>query len=89
MHRIFAAHGYDRSSDLQRVPTWPGIDVCAGGSLSQILQSMLLGLLISGLEGRQMGPLLFRLDTWGSAFVGWLLEASRVVLVIDNMVPAE
>jgi hypothetical protein len=69
--------------------TPPGIYVCSGGSLKQILQPMALGPLMSGSEGKQMGPLLFRLDTWGSAFVGWLLEANRVVLVIDNLVPAE
>jgi NADPH:quinone reductase-like Zn-dependent oxidoreductase len=86
---ILAANGYHPISDYRRALRPQGIYVCSGGSLAQIFQSMLLGSLMSGSGGKQLGNLLYRQDTGDLAFMKELLESGKVVPVIDRCYPLD
>jgi len=84
---ILAANGYHPISDYQRALSPKGIYVCTGGSLAQIFQSMLLGPRMSTTEGKKMGNLSHRPDLDDLVFMKELLEAGKVVPVIDRRYP--
>jgi NADPH:quinone reductase-like Zn-dependent oxidoreductase len=84
---ILAANGYHPISDYKRSLTPEGIYVCSGGSLKQIFQSMLLGSVMSRSGGMQMGNLAHRTNQRDLVFIKELLEAGKVVPVIDRRYP--
>jgi NADPH:quinone reductase-like Zn-dependent oxidoreductase len=85
---IYAANGYHPLSAYKRALSPQGIYVCAGGTMPQIFQAMLLGSLVSNKEGK-------KLDMMGIAKViqedlvslGELLQAGKIVPVIDRSYP--
>jgi NADPH:quinone reductase-like Zn-dependent oxidoreductase len=84
---ILAANGYHPISDYKRALTPEGIYVCSGGSLKQIFQSMFLGSLMSKAGGKRMGNLAHRTNQKDLVFIKELLEAGKVVPVIDRRYP--
>jgi NADPH:quinone reductase-like Zn-dependent oxidoreductase len=81
---ILAANGYHPISDYKRALNPEGVYVCTGGSLTQIFQSMLLGPWMSRTGGKKMGNLARKSDQKDLVFMKELLEAGKVVPVIDR-----
>ncbi|HKZ82451.1 MAG TPA: NAD(P)-dependent alcohol dehydrogenase [Anaerolineae bacterium] len=84
---ILAVNGYHPILDYKRALNPEGICVVAGGSLSQVFQAMLLGPLVSRLGCKKMGVMLARSNQEDLVFIGKLLEAGKVVPVIDRCYP--
>jgi len=84
---IFAANGYHSLSAYKRALTPRGIYVMAGGSTAQIFQAMLMGSWMSETGGRKMGAVMAKRDQKDLAFLKELLEAGKVVPVIDRCYP--
>jgi NADPH:quinone reductase-like Zn-dependent oxidoreductase len=83
---ILAANGYHSLSAYKRALTPKGIYVMAGGSKAQIFQSM-LGSLMSERGGRKMGGVSAKRSQKDLVFLKELLEAGKVVPVIDRRYP--
>jgi NADPH:quinone reductase-like Zn-dependent oxidoreductase len=84
---ILAANGYHPLSAYKRALTPKGIYVMAGGSMAQIFQAMLMGSLMSETGGRKMGGVSAKRSQKDLDFLKELLEASKVVPVIDRRYP--
>jgi NADPH:quinone reductase-like Zn-dependent oxidoreductase len=84
---ILAANGYYPISDYKRALNPEGIYVCTGGSLAQIFQSMLLGPFMSMTGGKKMGNSARNPNHKDWVFMSELLEAGKVVPVIDRRYP--
>jgi NADPH:quinone reductase-like Zn-dependent oxidoreductase len=84
---ISAANGYHSISDYKRALSSQGIYVMTGGSGAQVFQAMLLGPWISMTGRQKMGNLLAMPNTKDLAFMKELLEAGKVVPVIDRRYP--
>jgi len=84
---IFAANGYHSLSAYKRALTPKGIYVMAGGSMAQIFQAMLLGSLMSTAGGKKMRGVSAKPNQEDLAFMKSLLEAGKVVPVIDRHYP--
>lgn len=84
---ILAANGYHPLSDYKRALTPKGIYVMAGGSMRQIFESMLLGPWMSNSGGKTMGGVSARPNPEDLIFLKGLLEAGRIVPVIDRRFP--
>jgi NADPH:quinone reductase-like Zn-dependent oxidoreductase len=84
---ILAANGYHSLSDYKRALRPEGIYVCTGGSLTQIFQSMLLGPFISMTGSKKMGNSATNPNQKDLAFMKELLEAGKIVPVIDRRYP--
>jgi NADPH:quinone reductase-like Zn-dependent oxidoreductase len=81
---ILAANGYHSISDYQRALNPKGIYVTTGGSMAQMSQAMLQGPWISMTGSKKMSNMLARPNQKDLAFVKELLEAGKVVPVIDR-----
>jgi len=81
---ILAANGYHSLSDYKRALTPQGIYVMAGGSMAQIFQAMLLGSWMSKTGGKKMGGVSTKIDQKDLVILKELLEAGKVVPVIDR-----
>jgi NADPH:quinone reductase and related Zn-dependent oxidoreductases len=81
---IFAANGYHSLSAYKRALTPKGIYVMAGGSTAQIFQAMLMGSRMSETGGKKMGGVSAKIDQKDLAILKELLEAGKVVPVIDK-----
>jgi NADPH:quinone reductase-like Zn-dependent oxidoreductase len=81
---ILAANGYHPLSAYKRALTPKGIYVMAGGSMAQIFQSMLMGSWMSETGGRKMGGVSAKRSQKDLAILKELLEAGKVVPVIDR-----
>ena len=81
---ILAANGYHSISDYKRALSPKGIYVVTGGSMAQIFQGMLLGPLISMTGSKTMGSQMTKPNQNDLAFMKGLLEAGKVVPVIDR-----
>jgi len=81
---IFAANGYHPLRAYKRALTPQGIYVMAGGTMAQILQSMLLGSVVSETNGRQMRGVNATRSQDDLVAVGDLFDAGKVVPVIDR-----
>lgn len=85
---IFAVNGYHPPSAYQRALNPQGNYVCAGGTLPQIFQAILLGPLKSSREGKKMGFMgIAKTNQRDLVIMGELLEAGKVVPVIDRCYP--
>jgi NADPH:quinone reductase-like Zn-dependent oxidoreductase len=84
---ILAANGYHSISDYKRALSPQGIYVMTGGAMAQMFQAMLLGPWISMTGSKKMGNLLVRPNQKDLVFMKELLEAGKVVPVIDRRYP--
>jgi NADPH:quinone reductase-like Zn-dependent oxidoreductase len=84
---IFAANGYHPISDYKRALSPKGVYVMAGGSTAQMFQAMLLGPWISMTGSKKLGILSARPNQKDLVFMKELLEAGKVVPVIDRRYP--
>jgi NADPH:quinone reductase-like Zn-dependent oxidoreductase len=84
---ILAVNGYHPISDYKRALSPKGIYVMIGGSMAQMFQAMLLGPLISMTGSKKMGALMAKANKKDLVFVKELLEAGKVVPVIDRRYP--
>ena len=84
---ILAANGYHSLSAYKRALTPKGLYVMAGGSQAQIFEAMLLGLLMSKASGKKMGGVSAKPNQEDLVFMKGLLEAGKVVPVIERRYP--
>jgi len=84
---IIAANGYHSISDYKRALGPKGIYVATGGSMAQIFQGLLLGPWISMTGSKKMGTLSAVPNQKDLVFMKELLEAGKVVPVIDRRYP--
>ena len=84
---VFAANGYHSLSAYKRTLTPKGIYIMAGGSMAQIFQSMLMGSMMSETGGRKMAGVSAKRNQKDLAFLKELVEAGKVVPVIDRRYP--
>lgn len=84
---IFAANGYHSLLAYKRALTPKGIYVMAGGSTAQIFQAMLMGSRMSETGGRQIRAGMAKRDQKDLAFLKELVEAGKVVPVMDRCYP--
>ena len=84
---ILAANGYHSLSAYKRALTPRGIYVMAGGTQAQIFEAMLLGSWMSKTGGKKMGGVSARPKQEDLVFMKDLLEAGKVVPVIDRRYP--
>ena len=85
---IFAVNGFHPLSAYQRALNPQGSYVCAGGTMSQILQAMLLGSLMSRKNGKKMSFMgIAKFNQKDLIYVRELVESSQVVPVIEKTYP--
>ena len=88
---ILAVNGYHPISAYRRILRPKGVYVMVGASKAHIfpalLQALLLGPLISRMGGQKMGFMLAKPNQKDLMFVKELLEAGKVVPVIDRCFP--
>jgi NADPH:quinone reductase-like Zn-dependent oxidoreductase len=84
---ILAVNGYHPISDYRRVLSPEGIYVAAGGSMAQSFQGMLIGPFISMTGSKTMGGMMVKPNQNDLVFMKELLEAGKVVPVIDRRCP--
>jgi NADPH:quinone reductase-like Zn-dependent oxidoreductase len=84
---ILAANGFHPLSAYKRVLTPLGRYVMAGGSKAQIFQAMLLGPWMSEKGGKKMGGVSAQRSQRDLSALKELLEAGKVVPVIDRRYP--
>ena len=84
---ILAANGYRSLSAYKRALTPKGIYVMAGGSMAQIFQAMLMGSWMSETGGKKMGGVSAKRSQKDLVIIKELLEAGKVVPVIDRRYP--
>jgi NADPH:quinone reductase-like Zn-dependent oxidoreductase len=81
---ILAANGFHPISDYKRALSPKGIYVMTGGSGAQMFQALFLGPLISMTGSKKMRNLLAQPNQKDLAFLKELLEAGKIVPVIDR-----
>ena len=86
---ILAANGYHPLSAYKRALTPKGIYVMAGGSMAQIFQAMLMGSWMSETGGKKMGGVSAKRSQKDLAFLKELVEAGKVVPLIDRRYPLD
>jgi len=85
---ILAVNGYHSLSAYKRTLNPQGIYVCAGGTLPQIFQAMLLGSLMSRNGDKKMGSMgIAKVNREDLVYLGELLEAGKITPVIDRSYP--
>jgi NADPH:quinone reductase-like Zn-dependent oxidoreductase len=84
---IFAANGYHPLPAYKRALTPRGIYVMAGGTMAQIFQAMIMGSWMSKPGGRKMVGVTARPKQEDLNFIKGLLEAGKIVPVIDKRYP--
>jgi NADPH:quinone reductase-like Zn-dependent oxidoreductase len=84
---ILAANGYHPIWAYKRALRPKGMYVMTGGSMAQLYQAMLLGPLMSMTGSNKMGNVLSRPNQRDLGFLKELLEAGKVVPVIDRRYP--
>ena len=84
---ILAANGNRSISDYRRALAPTGTYVMSGGSMSQMTQAMLIGPWYSKTGGQKMGNMLAKPNNKDLAFIKELVEAGKVVPVIDRCYP--
>ena len=84
---ILAAGGYRSIFDYRRALSPKGTYVMAGGAMAQVYEAMILGPFISMAGSKKMGNLAAMPNQDDLVFVKELLEAGKVVPVIDRRYP--
>lgn len=84
---ILATAGYRSIFDYRRALSPNGIYVMAGGSMKQIMQANLLGPFISKAGGKKLNALSHNTSQKDLVFMKELIEAGKVVPVIDRRYP--
>lgn len=85
---IFAVNGYHSLSDYQRALNPRGTYICAGGTLPQLFQAMLLGSLMSKKHGKKMGFMgIAKYNQKDLVYARELLESGKVAPVIEKSYP--
>lgn len=84
---ILAANGNRSLSDYKRALAPKGRYVMSGGSMTQLTQALLQGPWISLTGSKKMGNMLARPNQRDLTFVKELLEAGKVIPVIDKRYP--
>jgi NADPH:quinone reductase-like Zn-dependent oxidoreductase len=85
---IFAVNGYHSLSAYKRALKPQGSYVCAGGTLPQIFQALLLGSLMSRNGDKKMGSMgIAKVNQEDLAYLGELLATGKIVPVIDQRYP--
>ncbi len=85
---ILAVNGYHSLADYRRALTPEGIYLAAGGSLTQVLQALLLAPLFSRTGRQKMGFMgIANINRKDLIVLSELLEAGKVVPVIDRRYP--
>jgi NADPH:quinone reductase-like Zn-dependent oxidoreductase len=85
---IFAVNGYHSLPAYQRALCPQGIYVCAGGTMPQIFQAMLLGSLMSKKGGKKMANMgIAKINQEDLVFLGELLKAGKIAPIIDRRHP--
>ena len=84
---ILAANGYHSIADYKRALRPKGTYVVTGGSMAQLFQAMLLGPWISMTGRKKMGSLTSKPNQKDLVFMKELLEAGKVVPVIERRYP--
>ena len=85
---IFAVNGYHWIYDYKRALNPQGVYVCAGGTLPQFFQAMLLGRWISKKGGQKMGSMgIAKINPEDLGYMGELLETGKIIPVIDRIYP--
>jgi len=84
---IFAVAGHRSIFDYKRALSPKGIYVCAGGTATQYFQALLLGPLISMIGSQKLGAMYTNPNRKDYAFLIELIEAGKVVPVIDRRYP--
>ena len=84
---ILAANGYHSIFDYKRALSPKGRYVMSGGSMAQMFQAMALGPVISMTGSNKMGNFLAKADQKDLLFIKELLEAGKIVPVIDKRYP--
>lgn len=86
---ILAANGYHSIFRYKRALAPGGIYVMAGGTPAQIFQALLLGAWLSRSGNQSMGALTAKASQKDLVFIKELIEADRVIPVIDRRYPLE
>ena len=84
---ILGANAHHSIFDYRRLLTQNGIYVIAGGAVSQIFQGMLLAPLLSRMGSKKVGFFIANINHKDLVFLKELLEAGKVVPVIDRRYP--
>lgn len=85
---IFAVNGYHSLPDYERALCPHGIYICAGGTLTQFFQAMLVGPLRSRKGGKKMGSMgIAKVNQKDLIYLRELLEAGKIASVIDRRYP--
>ncbi|MGB3715671.1 MAG: NAD(P)-dependent alcohol dehydrogenase [Candidatus Promineifilaceae bacterium] len=84
---ILAVGGYHSIFDYRRALNTKGIYIMVGGSTAQKLQALLLGPWISMIGSKKMGSFMGKPNQKDLVFMKELLEAGKVVPVIDRRYP--
>jgi NADPH:quinone reductase-like Zn-dependent oxidoreductase len=85
---IFAVNGYHPISAYKRALNPQGVYICAGGTMPQFFQAILLGRLMSKDGGKKLGSMgIAKVNREDLAYLGDLLEAGKINPVIDRRYP--
>ncbi len=85
---IFAVNGYHSLSAYKRALNPQGIYVCAGGTMPQFFQAMLLGSFMSRNGDKKMCTMgIAKIIQKDLVYLGELLEAGKIVPLIDGRYP--
>jgi NADPH:quinone reductase-like Zn-dependent oxidoreductase len=84
---ILGANAHHSIFDYRRALSRDGIFVMVGGGLVQMLQVMLLGPFLSRIGSKKIGMILAKINNKDLVFLKDLLEAGKVVPVIDRRYP--
>jgi NADPH:quinone reductase-like Zn-dependent oxidoreductase len=85
---IFAVNGYHSLSDYKRALCPKGMYVCAGGTMPQIFQALILGSWVSRSGDKKLGSMgIAKVVQEDLVYLGELLEAGKIPPVIDGSYP--
>jgi NADPH:quinone reductase-like Zn-dependent oxidoreductase len=85
---VFAVNGYHSLSDYKRALNPQGTYICAGGTMPQFFQAILLGPLMSKSGDKKLGTMgIAKVIQKDLVYLGELLEAGKIVPVIDRTYP--